>query len=78
MRGNTEIINVFVNRLKKIGIKVGLAVNYPWIYIDKINGKIVTEKFEANHGFTIAMYLVNGRIRFTSRRKIFQLIRELR
>jgi hypothetical protein len=78
MRGNTEIINVFVNRLKKIGIKVGLAVNYPWIYIDKINGKTITDKFQGNHGFTIAFYLLNGRIGFTSLKEIFRLIRELR
>ena len=49
-------IEVFVNRLKKIGIEVELVGNFPWIYLDKVNGKTVTEKLNANHGFTIGWY----------------------
>ena len=45
---------VFIDRLKKIGINIQLTGNFPWIYIDTINGRKVTETFEANHGFTIA------------------------
>ena len=46
-------IGVFVERLKKIGIEVKLTGNFPWVYIDQICGKRVTEKFEGNHGFTL-------------------------
>lgn len=42
----------FINRLEKIGIQVELIGNYPWIYLDKVNGKKVQGKFEGNHGFT--------------------------
>lgn len=42
-----------INRLKKININIELIGNYPWIYLDKINGKKVFEKYEAEHGFTI-------------------------
>jgi hypothetical protein len=42
----------FVARLKKIGIEVGLVGNYPWIYLDTVNGKRVHGTFEADHGFT--------------------------
>ncbi len=45
-------IKSFVNRLAKIGIKVELIANYPWIYLDKVNGKNVWGLFHANHGFT--------------------------
>jgi hypothetical protein len=45
-------ISSFVNRLKKIGIQVELFGNYPWVYLDEVNGKKVTEKFMSNHGFT--------------------------
>ena len=30
-------IDSFVKRLDKIGIKVELVGNYPWLYLDKIN-----------------------------------------
>ena len=71
-------LTIFINRLKKIGINIELVGNYPWIYIDKINGKKVTEKFEANHGFTIAFYPVNPNqtLKFTDIKEIFKLIRK--
>lgn len=46
-------INSFVQRLKKIGITVELIGNYPWVYLDKVNGKKVKNKLYANHGFTV-------------------------
>ena len=46
-------ITRFVERLKKIGIDVKLSGNFPWVYIDEICGKRVTEKFDGNHGFTL-------------------------
>lgn len=49
-----ERLNTFIGRMKKLNIDVKLSGNYPWIYIDTINGKRVTEKFLGNHGFTIA------------------------
>ena len=71
-------IKIFVNRLKKLGIEVKLAGNYPWIYLDKINGKAVTEKFQANHGFTIAFLPIrkNQELKFTDISEIFKLIRK--
>ena len=74
-----ELIETFVRRLKKIGIEVELLGNYPWIYLDKVNGKKVTEKFEANHGFT-AFWLPVKRdrpIRFSDKDKVFAKIREM-
>jgi len=46
-------INSFVNRLKKIGIEIKLFGNYPWVYLDSVNGVKITTKFEAEHGFTV-------------------------
>jgi len=45
-------ISSFVNRLKKIGIDVRLVSNFPWVYMETVNGKKVQGKFLANHGFT--------------------------
>ena len=72
-------IKVFVERLKKIGIDVKLSGNYPWIYLDEINGVRVTETFCANHGFTV-MFLPgrndSPQSEFTDIKEIFKLIRE--
>jgi hypothetical protein len=72
-------ITRFVERLKKIGIDVNLSGNFPWVYIDEICGIRVTEKFEANHGFTLIF--LPGRndspvSEFTDITEIFKLIRK--
>ena len=71
-------LDVFVKRLGKIGIKVELFGNYPWIYLDTINGKKVTEKFEGNHGFTVAFTPIqkDKELCFTNTKEIFKLIRK--
>lgn len=66
-----------IDRLNKIGITLELVGNYPWIYIRKINGKLVTERHLANHGFTIAFY--NGSdAKLVDLKLIFNLIRKYR
>ncbi len=74
----TDKLKVFVDRMKRININVKLVGNYPWIYIDEINGKRVTEKFEGNHGFTIAFLPVriDRELEFTDISEIFKLIRK--
>lgn len=71
-------VYTFVNRMKKLGIDIKLLGNYPWIYIDEINGKRVAEKFEGNHGFTIAFLPARKEqeLYFTDIKEIFQLIRK--
>ena len=76
---STDKLDVFVERLKKIGIDVKLAGNFPWIYLDKICGIKVTERFQANHGFTV-MFLPGRNdspvSNFTDITEIFKLIRK--
>ena len=76
---STDKLDVFVKRLKKIGIDVKLAGNFPWIYLDKICGIKVTERFQANHGFTV-MFLPGRNdsppSEFTDITEIFKLIRK--
>ena len=71
-------LKVFVDRMMRININIKLVGNYPWIYIDEINGKRVTEKFEGNHGFTIAFLpvRVDRELEFTDISEIFKLIRK--
>ena len=69
------IIASFVQRLKRIGVDVELVLNYPWVYMTKVNGVPVTETFKAHHGFT-AFFIARGE-RWSDRRKVFAKIREL-
>lgn len=73
-----DILKVFIKRMDRLGIKVELVGNYPWIYIDKINGKKVEEKFEGNHGFTIAFLPIRKeqKMKFTDIGEIFRLVRK--
>jgi hypothetical protein len=52
-------IEVFINRMKKIGIELKMVVNVPWIYLVSVNGNPIKEEdYNADHGYTIAWYPV--------------------
>lgn len=71
-------ITIFINRLQKIGITVELIGNYPWVYLDKVNGKKVQGTYEADHGFTAFWVPVRADrpIRMTDIGVVFDKIRE--
>lgn len=73
-----EQLEILKKRLLKIGIEVEFISNFPWIYLYKINGKIVKERYEAEHGFTVAFLPVRRDMpfHFTDLNKIFKLIRK--
>lgn len=73
-----ENIEKFIGRMEKIGIKVMLAMNFPWIYITHINGIRVTETFKSEYGFTIAFMpiRIEQELSFTDITEIFKLIRK--
>ncbi len=72
------MIDSFVNKLKRLGIEVELVGNYPWIYLDKVNGDKVVGKQNANHGFCAFIVPVSeGVTRWSNRRKVFNKIREM-
>ena len=72
-------LNTFVERMKKIGIEVRLIGNFPWIYLNEINGKRVTETLHANYGFTVMFLPVRNDSpvsEFTDISEMFKLIRK--
>ena len=75
-----DVISRLVKRLRRCGIEIELVGNYPWIYLDRVNGiRIRQEDFTANHGFNVAWYGIrNGdSIRFAEDPKtIVALIRK--
>lgn len=78
MTKQKDKLTIFVERMKRIGIDIKLAGNYPWIYINSINDKRVIEKFLGNHGFTIAFMPIkkDKELEFTDIKEIFNLIRK--
>lgn len=73
-----EELDVFYNRLKKIGIEVTLAMNFPWIYLLTVNGKSVKEKFDSDHGFVLSYLPIRDgkKMRYTDIKMIFLTIRK--
>ena len=75
-----NVINRLVPRLRKIGINVELVGNYPWIYLDKVNGNRIKREdfFRGNHGFTIAFHpiRVDQVMELTDIKKVFEIIRK--
>lgn len=67
----------FVHRLSKLGVEVGLVGNYPWVYLDTVNGKKVKEKHGGNHGFTLCILGVYNKTKWSERKVIFKKIREM-
>lgn len=71
-------IKNFVERLRKIGIEIKLSSNYPWVYIDEINGVPVKDKYQSDYGFTVAFMPVrrDGKLKFSDISEIFKLLRK--
>lgn len=71
-------IQTFIRRMMKLGYKVELWFNYPWIYIEKINGNIVTEKNFSDHGWTLCLYptMINSKVNFINLSQTIKLIRK--
>ncbi len=71
-------LTVFIERMKKIGIDIQLIGNYPWIYVDTINSKRVTERYHGNHGYTIGFFPIRTgqEFEFLDISDLFTLIRK--
>jgi hypothetical protein len=82
MNGDLSKLDVFRKRMKKLNIDIEMWSNYPWIYIDKVNGNKIKHEdyFYGNHGFTIGFHPIklDQVFEFTDITEIFKLIRKYR
>jgi len=67
-------LNVFVARLKKLGITIKVSANFPWIYLDEICGKKVKEKKDSEHAYVIGYR--NKYFKFSDTKELFKLMRK--
>lgn len=70
-------LQTLIRRLDKLGIKLELIGNYPWVYLDKVNSKKVTEKYQSDWGFVIGYRPIREgqKFTFTDLREIFKVVR---
>ena len=77
-----NVLNRLVPRLKKIGIEIEMTGNYPWIYLEKVNGNRIKKEdfFYGNHGFTIAFLPIkpDKKMELTDIKQVFKIIRKYR
>tara|TARA_R110000803_G_scaffold43094_2_gene92242 strand:+ start:123 stop:389 length:267 start_codon:yes stop_codon:yes gene_type:complete len=70
-------LSIFMNRLKRIGIKIKVSGNLPWVYLDSVNGNRVKEKGnQGNHGWNIAWFKGSGHTILTDTEETFKLLRK--
>ena len=63
-----------VERCAILGIQLEFMANYPWIYLEKVNGKPVQGTYRSDYGFT-AFFHTKEHLKFSNRRMVFQKIR---
>lgn len=63
------------DRLNKLNIHTEFGGNFPWIYLEKVNGIEVKGKFQSDHHFT-AFMSVKGACKWTDMSVVFDKIRE--
>ncbi len=77
-----NVLNRLVPRLKKIGITIEMAGNYPWIYLEKVNGNRIQREdyFCGNHGFTVCFLPIRPgqKMELTDIGEIMKLVRKYR
>lgn len=73
-----EKLDIFVSRLKNLGIDINLSSNFPWVYLTKINNKTVKEKYQSEYGFVIGYLPIkpDKNFQFTDLNEIFKIIRK--
>ena len=73
-------LNLFMQRMERIGITLKLSGNIPWIYLESINGhRVKEEDFTSNHGFTFGWYpKLGSKFTFDDLPETFKIIRKYR
>ena len=78
MNESKDVISRLITRLEKIGITIELIGNYPWIYLHKVNGNRVLERYQAEHGYTIAFTPIKPKqeLKLLNIKYLFEIIRK--
>lgn len=72
---NTDAFARVKTRLMKIGIDIEFTGNLPMVYLSKVNGVVVSEIKNAEHGYCIGY--VSNPCNLSYRKDLFNKIREI-
>lgn len=53
-------VNDFVDEYNAKGISLSCVSNYPWVYLESINGAPIRKKRNSEYGYVIAIYNLKG------------------
>lgn len=75
---NLEKLYAFQRRMKKLEIDIDLMGNFPWIYLEKVNGNIVKETYHSARRFTVGFLPTKPgkEFNFLDIKKLFRVIRK--
>lgn len=66
----------FTRRLHRKGVSVTFISNYPWIYLNTVNGAKIRGTYMGDHGFTAFFNNKNGGETITDISTVFKKIKE--
>jgi hypothetical protein len=74
-------LETFLLRTEKLGISIDIMYNFPWVYITRINGKLIhpDDYYQSRHGFTLGYQPIRIEeeiFKFSNITQIFKLIRK--
>lgn len=71
-------LDIFIKRLQKIGIQLELIGNFPWVYLDKVNGVKITKRYYSKYGYTIMFVPIKlgQEHKFLDGKDMFDVIRQ--
>ena len=69
-------LDIFYNRLKRIGIRIEVDFNLPWIYLLSVNGHVFKDKNGSEYGFCLAYFTANGVLKYSDLGDVFKMLRK--
>lgn len=69
-------LTTFLHRLSKIGISLHVSMNYPWVYVYKINETFIKEKYGSERGWVLGFITKNDDFYYGNLKEIFKLLRK--
>lgn len=77
-KNDMESVLIFKQRMQRLGIECVFSCNYPWVYLDSVDGNIVREKNMSKYKYTIGFLPVRSdqHFEFEDIGALFKIIRK--
>lgn len=65
----------FIDPFTSEGIIISCVSNYPWVYLESVNGNLIREKRKSEHGYVIGIYNFKGEVIVQDEQEVSDFIR---